>query len=520
MSVARFVVADRGHLERLVTGLVDREGLVAERPEACRRVVYDTFDWRIHGHGSSLHHEHAGDRATLVWRVRDTGEVLGRIELDEVPRFVRDLPPGPVTERLADVVEVRALLPLVTVELTRTVLRLLDDEAKTVAKVVVEDGSVPQGAPLPVFVEVQPVRGYERRAERLVEVLAAQVTLSPSSEDPTEAALRAGGLVPGSYSSKLRLRLDPHGTALDAWVTVLRALTATMEANEPGVLDDVDSEFLHDYRVAVRRTRSVLGQAKGVLPPAVRDRFRAEFAWLGRETGPTRDFDVFLLEIPAFEARLPPERRGHLAPFRAFLERHQRAAHEALVEVLRSPRYEACMADWRAFLEHPEVSPGEAPDADRPATEVAAARIRKAYRRVVRDGRAIHDGSAPEELHELRKDAKKLRYALECYGSLFPAAEVAAVVKDLKGLQDVLGEYQDCQVQAGSLERFAQQMLDEGSASAPTLLALGSLVEQLDEREAAARRAFEEHFARFDAPAAHARMRALLRAGAGAGRAA
>jgi len=513
VKVARFVLAERDRVEQFVDELVDREHLVRDRPVSWTRVVFDTFDWRLHGHGSVLEHERAGARGQLVWRDRDTGEVLGRFELAEVPRFVWDLPPGPVTDRLAEVVEVRALLPLVTIEGTRTPLRLLDDESKTVARVVVDTATVQGGDSLPPVVEVQPVRGYERQARRLAGVLAAQVVLTPATCDLAETALRSAGFVPGSYSSKLRVQLDPHGTALEAWVTVLRTLLATMEANEAGVLDDLDSEFLHDYRVAVRRTRSVLGQARRVLPASVRDRFRVEFAWLGRETGPTRDFDVFLLEVPRFAARLPAERRPDLEPFRAFLERRQRAAHEALVEVLRSARYEAFLRDWRAFLDDPVVSPQEAPDAPRPATEVAADRIRRAYRRVVRDGRAIHDGSAPEELHELRKDAKKLRYALECYGSLFPAGEVAAVVKDLKGLQDVLGEYQDCQVQAGSLEHFAQEMLEEGTASAAVLITLGYLVEQLDEREAAARRAFEERFARFDAPEAHARMRALLRSG-------
>ena len=50
--------------------------------------------------------------------------------------------------------------------------------------------------------------------------------------------------------------------------TVLTALLDTLEANVPGTMRDIDTEFLHDLRIAVRRTRSALKLAGDVLPPA------------------------------------------------------------------------------------------------------------------------------------------------------------------------------------------------------------------------------------------------------------
>lgn len=47
-----------------------------------------------------------------------------------------------------------------------------------------------------------------------------------------------------------------------------------------------------------------------------------------------------------------------------------------------------------------------------------AKRIDKANKKVLRDGRSITSDSAPERLHDLRKDAKRLRYLLECFGQL------------------------------------------------------------------------------------------------------
>ena len=45
-----------------------------------------------------------------------------------------------------------------------------------------------------------------------------------------------------------------------------------MTENLPGLLDDIDTEFLHDFRVAVRRTRSTLKLGRPALPAEVRTR--------------------------------------------------------------------------------------------------------------------------------------------------------------------------------------------------------------------------------------------------------
>ncbi len=504
----RFSLADPRDLPSLVAGLADRGGLEREPARTFSRTLYDTFDWRLFGRQLVVEHQRDGSLGTLVWRSTDTGEQLARLDVDEMPRFVWDLPPGPIAERLGDVVEMRALLPLVTVETTRTMLRLVDGEHKTIARVVVDADRIAGRRLLAPVIEVFDVRGYEGSADAVAELIGAQVNVREAHDDGLVAALEAAGYAPGSYTSKLRLSLDPDAPAIDSWVVVLRALLATLVANEAGLRDDIDSEFLHDFRVAVRRTRSVLGQGRDILPPAVRDRFREEFAWLGQATSPTRDFDVFLLTLPEFAKSLPVERRDDLKPFRAFLEHRQRAAHASLVADLDTERYASLLHDWQSFLDAPTATIDE-PDSTRGTAAVVSERIARAHRRLIRDGRSIDEHSHPEDLHELRKDAKKLRYLLECFGSALPAEGVGPVVKELKVLQDVLGEYQDCQVQVGSLERFGQEMLDEEQVPAAALMALGFVVEQLVEREQRARDDFDSRFDRFDSKAVRRAVRSL-----------
>jgi CHAD domain-containing protein len=257
--------------------------------------------------------------------------------------------------------------------------------------------------------------------------------------------------------------------------------------------------------VAVRRTRSVLQEGRKVLPPDAREQFRAGFKWLGDITTPQRDADVHLLDFPDLVAAVPPERAGALEPLRQLLLERQRECHAQLVIDLRSMRRAQLGRDWAEFLAGSGAWPSDdggepgadAPDALRPAVAVAAERIGKAHRRLVRDGRSIDDTSPAVALHDLRKDAKRLRYLLECFGSLFPAGDVSTAVKPLKALQDTLGTFQDTEVQAHALEDMADELVARG-APAATLLALGTVIEGVHARGAAARRQFAERFGAFD----------------------
>jgi CHAD domain-containing protein len=517
-TVRRFVLEPGADPLLVLSGLSHRQQTASNPSRELERTVYDTFDWRVWADGGQLEHRRDRDGARLAWRSAATGESLGSVELDAVPRFVWELPASPLADRLAAVLEMRALLRLVTITTTETVLRLLDGEGKTVARVVVDQSRAKGARPpeLPTLVEVVPVRGYERAAAEVSSLLEAQLVLQPADTDIVDVALRRVGKVPGDYTGKLKLRLDPTGPALAAWAEVLRTLHATMGVNEAGVVEDTDSEFLHDYRVAVRRTRSVLGQAKGVVPPSLLARFREEFRWLGTVTTPVRDLDVYLLSFPEFEAQLHGDLVPELAPLRPFLERRQLAAHTEMVEALRSGRHESLRRDWAAFLDDPFGHPAtvdaadELPHARRPARDVARERTWKAYRVLVKQGRTITEASPAEALHELRKDAKKFRYALECFGNMFPAELVAPIVKELKALQDNLGAHQDYEVQAVSLETFGDELLAEGGAGARTLMALGALVEHLREGQLAARAEFAERFARFDAEENRQRVRVLF----------
>ena len=476
-----------------------RDGEVTE----IDRSYYDTFDALLRAGGHSL----VWERGRLRLERRDSrlseaAEVLA--ERPAAPFFARDLPPGELRDALGGAVEVRALLPLARVRARTELVRILDAELKTVVRLEIESPQlVTAGPPRPLSVRIRlrGVRGYDRQLARVRGTLLASLALS---DDPVplvdEATIAAGGR-PEGVGNKVDVPLEAGERADAAAVAVLRRLLQIMDANLAGTVADTDAEFLHDYRVAIRRTRSVQRELRGVFAPAELARLRTEFRWLQQATSDARDLDVYVLEFDAMRAMLPEQLRADLDPVLGVLRGRRLIARGEMVRSLRSDRATALLADWRALLASlTELPDDDRPDAKRPIGALSSRRIRKVYRRMVAMGEAIGrdaSGAAPAEYHELRKTGKELRYLLELFGTPLHDAEVVRpMIRSLKALQDVLGRHQDREVQVAML----QGLRDEVSAlpaGARALMAMGVLVERLDEDAAAARGEFAEVFAAF-----------------------
>jgi CHAD domain-containing protein len=303
-------------------------------------------------------------------------------------------------------------------------------------------------------------------------------------------------------------------------------LLETAEANLPGVRGDVDTEFLHDLRVAVRRGRSVLKLVGGAFPARDAEVGRVELKWLGDLTTPTRDLDVYLLGLDdlAAEVTATSWNPAHLDPFRGFLAAKRAKEQRALVRGLASAHGARAFAAW-ARLGVVEPTVGDAPhttvpDADEPASDrlagepvggVARRCIARAFSRVVDSGARIGPASPASDLHDLRKRCKELRYALEVFASLHAPAAQRILVGDLKVLQDCLGEFQDTEVQQHAIRHYAEEMLAAGVGSAETVMAMGRLADRLEERQVQARARFATLFTDFASKRTRSHLLALRR---------
>ena len=496
-----------------------------------RRTWLDTFDWRLFRAGLTLEFRSGRGVAELVLTGRD-GELVARAPAAAADQFasrggaadggaadggrlrwpclVEALPVGPLREQLAPVAGVRALLPVARASSVLTDRRAVNDDEKTIARLTVDRMSVsfPRPATAPPRLVVTALRGYQAQASRLADTLLTVPGITEAAHSSLESALAVSGRKPGDYSSKIDIQLTSSMPAAVALGTVLSRLFDTAMVNVPGTIADIDTEFLHDLRIAVRRTRSVLKTAGQVLPATLVSQYQREFKWLGDLTTPTRDLDVYLLGYSSMANKLLAATTSELMPFRVHLDGQRATAQRALARGLRSARFTKLATQWRQALAQIAAAPS-----GRPSTgKLAAQKIARAHQRVITDGSAIAVTSPPESLHELRKRCKELRYLLEIFASLHDPAVQWQAVNELKALQDCLGEFQDTEVQHTELRTFAAQMMADRSAPASTLLAMGEIAATLAVRQRRARAEFADRFADFASPRGLARISALTRA--------
>jgi len=493
-------------------GALGAAGFEVGPAKAVVRTLLDTFDGRLHAAGLRLEMHQAG-ASELVLRGAGVADAHVASEGAQ-PRLAADLPPGPLRARLTPLLDVRALVPVLTVRArARTAVRR-DHAGKGRVSVVVSERLSVDGASAPAFdwaAEVEALPGYPKDTTRARELLSS-IGLARTDGDVVDALAYALDIDLAGFKGSPTVPLDPYGDALDAFRKVLANLAAAIDANRPGTIDDVDPEFLHDLRVAVRRTRSVLTEGKGVLPADVRKEFRAGFGWLGRTTGPARDLDVYVIEWADYVAPLGPEGASALGPVLDDIVARRAAEHTALAKVLESAQYRRLLTGWHRWLSRESVD-RSAKDASRDIATVATARIGRAQAQVLDRGRSIGPDTPAEVLHELRKDAKTLRYLLECLGGLYAPGPRKTFVQRLKALQDNLGEHQDTEVHVAQLRDMSRKL--HASVSADALVAMGRLTEHLEGRRRAARAEFAERFAAYDTGKTELALHALLRSAGG-----
>jgi CHAD domain-containing protein len=466
------------------------------------RVVLDTFDGRLSAAGLRLEH-HRTDEMSLILRDA-TGAPPARLVGATPPRWPAGLPAGPLRTRVLAVTMERALVPLLNVR--SQVHRAASRDRRGKATVVAELHEAVDGdGGTTWLLEVHPVTGHDDDDRRITTRLLSLGFESHHGDVATVVAAMRGVSLVGTSSSPT-VALDPKEPALAGFRRVLGNLASTIEANRQGTIDDIDEEFLHDLRVAVRRTRTVLKEGKGVLPAPVRHRFQEVFGRLGQQTGPARDLDVYIVGWDDYVAPLGLTADPGLTKVRAEIERQRAAAHRTLSKILASDESRHELDEWRAWLEDTTLEASSS----RSLGAVVAKRIERAQEKVLTDGRAIGPDAPGERLHDLRKDTKRLRYLLECFGSLFPSEDRKAFVNQLKDLQDNLGAHQDAEVHLAQLRSLAHDLHQRSVVDTDAVLAMGRLSDQLERVRAEERAAFAARFARYDRKRNRRALQALL----------
>ncbi|WP_170412499.1 CHAD domain-containing protein [Ruegeria atlantica] len=409
-------------------------------------------------------------------------------------KFVKDLPDGPVKAGLMGFPKLRALMTVGAGRVERRAFAILDNLQKTQVRGTMKLMSSEQGQV--TVLTVQHMRGYDRAYKAVCEKLT-QIEARNGKAEPVFDGLFPDAII---YKAKPEICIGKQEPSIEVARDIIRTYLTVARQNEAGVIADIDTEFLHDYRVSMRRVRSVISLFKGVFSPEQTAAFKGEFSDLMAPTGSMRDLDVYLLEKDNYFNLIPPNlHHGARAMFAQF-EKDRAQAFERLSRRFRTQAYDKQMKEVTELFADPSgMQPG--PNADRPAYEYACSLIWKRYRKTCKLARSITPDTPDETVHKLRIDCKKLRYLMEFFALLFDRKAFKTIIKPLKRLQDNLGLFNDFSVQQDALLKMIELHSNtHGRTDAQLALSVGGLIAVLDQRQKAERDRVVANFKHFDSP--------------------
>ena len=205
-----------------------------QQEKTCRKhyVYYDTFDWRLYNKSLVL----CSTAQTLLLQSLDETTVLARATMTVPPVFLSDIPGGSLQEKIAPIIEMRVSLKLLAMEAQCTPIRILNNDAKTVVRLLLEVDTLAEAQDAPPIASclwLKPVRGYEKEAKKVSQWLTNK-GWTISHEHGYLQGLAAVKKRPEAYSSKIRVHLQPTLRADEAAKVILRELLHVIKYNTAG----------------------------------------------------------------------------------------------------------------------------------------------------------------------------------------------------------------------------------------------------------------------------------------------
>ncbi|MCD4843830.1 MAG: CHAD domain-containing protein [Methanosarcinales archaeon] len=492
-----FALLENQDHQDLIRTISESYQFAHDPPTTVRESYFDSFDWLLYNENFVL----LKQDDTFYLKDMESFEVKAecRWEHKDVARFWWDFPDREIAALLKACLDVRALLPFLEIEKRNEKLHILNKDEKTVLWVYLDE--INPGTDVSIqktinTITLVPVRGYWKEFRDFHQFIE-KIKIAEPCDNLFNMMLKLSQRKPGDYSSKMKVALTRNMSGSMATKKIFLYLLNTMKQNDEWVISDIDTEFLHDFRVSGRRTRSALSQIKDVLPPEKLDRFKQDFRELGQSSNKLRDLDVYLHTKEEYLAMLPEHLRPGLDPFFIDLEKQREKELKGFTRVLRSDFYRQLVTDWEVFLVSDEDCDRTAKNAEKPVITLAREFIWKRYTKIMKDGEKINNNSPDVKLHKLRIQCKKLRYLMEFFASLFPSDEIALLTKQLKRFQDNLGDFNDLSMQQDTLKEYLDTIDPESDQNMLIAAAIGGLIMNLNMKQHQVRAEFSDQFRNF-----------------------
>ena len=474
---------------------------------------YDSPDWMIFRAGFALRMRHeradAGGEQTEVTLkslnaprngLAHRTELSQRIEGKDMNAVVASA--NGIGERIRELIGERPLTPLFKANTRRERRQLLEaDSDLALAEVDLDETSIeaPSGASRQLTrVEVECINATPAALESFVTQLRDAAQLEPVAMSKFRAGLQAAGLQPAGQHEIASLEISASQPFAETQFALLRRYFAVLMEKEPLVRAG-SATAVHEMRVAARHLDVLLRLFAGLGPrwaTASRGTLRA----LIKSLGAVRDCDVQLEYLHGSSAALTGADRAAIEPLRERLTQQRVQARARLLHMLDSNRTRSWISHWQDQLRLGTASGARAREAN--TAVVARELIRLAASKLRKRADRLNDDSSADDFHRVRIRAKRLRYALDAFGSLY--GDVAREYLDaVAKLQHVLGEYNDSTVRA---RLFADLVTRGRRVPAATSFLVGRLVERDQSDFNKCRRKFVKAYRRIK----RRRWRALL----------
>ncbi|MBN1613632.1 MAG: CHAD domain-containing protein [Deltaproteobacteria bacterium] len=495
---------------------------VSERRTVHQEDLYlDTFDWRLFKSGLSLRLRRANGKTFFT--LKSLGKIEGgraqRREIEvEVPGDIGDpaaLKTKEIRQEVAGIIHPRKLIGQLAVRTERRPYLVICPEGTQVELAFDTTGFSSRGLNRPrnarrlYEMEAELKKGEPAGLENMQLNLAGQFGLVPSRQSKLETAIERLDIrfpsknPPPQWEVRRDDRLDR------AVQKILSFQLRRFEENVPGVLQDIDTEFVHQARVATRRMRSLIRLFSSAIPEKTASYLADELFWLGSLFGGVRDLDVFLLNVPSFAGAIRIAPRRSIAALREQIEDEREVRLEELKAGLASARCRLFLSRLRAFAERALPKNPSAPLALALVQNVAPHVITQRFDAVIAQGRKVLDKPKLKNFHKLRIQFKRLRYASEFVSPAYGDALEAFIAQMVK-IQDCLGELQDTvftrSLIEGLLRAWKGRVLDPG-----LLFMLGEIYELQCEIARQRQAEFKDAWKRFDQEATRTAFDAALK---------
>jgi len=420
--------------------------------EKLNSVYFDSDNRFLHNHGLTLRVRHIDDKR--VQTIKTTNQGSDWIERSEWEQPIAGDQPD--LTRVTDAAlrrvlsdDIRdALKPVFETHINRTACHLNGNDTDIVmtldeGQIVTADSSCPVSQ-----IELELKHGDTAElfkvAHAINEIVPAQLEVKSKSELGYDLIARTPVAAEKGHNPELSAKMS----AGRAFTMIGRSCLRHLVANAAATIDR-DVEALHQMRVALRKLRASISLFSDFLGDDKIGTIKTELTWLASEFGPARNLDTLIIEVLRPLRKQHPKEPG-LASISKLFARQRLKCYQRAREAVQSARFRKLVLDTAEWVEagswHRSEDPLRRARLQTPIEIYAAEQLLQRFKKIRRRGAKIGK-LGPGELHRLRIQVKKARYAAEFFSSIYSRRKSVKrrkrVLSSLTRLQDSLGRIND-----------------------------------------------------------------------------